>query len=407
MIKRPTTFAGTAVFTTAVVGAIALGVWFLHALFERILSTEHTIAGVTISPYGHSMESLLTHHFDSIRVSVEGTNIKIANPNLDVTLLGFTKGVTLEMDSLIAVIDPPKTDDKKQKKKSDGPLEFPEKLQFPIPVQVDVKNAQVLLSDGKGWQAKNISIQSEGKKAISLKAKQASGDFISSPANIDIKADFESDNLKLKGSIKTAKDSVALNVDAPKENLGKIKANTNLVINNPKEWIPADIPKAVPHLGAIKISANGSYDLQKNKTTYDAKIQTRIGEFWPLLAETVSIDVSGDQNNIEFDCLLKNDEGGTIQLSGTTNKDMEAFFTGRVSHMSAMFGPQMMPLDMEIKSGELYDKDRFCRNTARKSRRCHHQFQGFALAHLYRRHFALRTMGSRLDSRKPHSWCKV
>ena len=57
---------------------------------------------VTITPYGHSMESLLTHHFDSIRVSVEGSDIKIANPNLDVTLLGFTKGVNLEMDTVIA-----------------------------------------------------------------------------------------------------------------------------------------------------------------------------------------------------------------------------------------------------------------------------------------------------------------
>ena len=357
MIKRPTTFVGTAVLTTAVVGVIALGAWFLHALLERFLSTEHTFAGVTITPYGHSMESLLTHHFDSIRVSVEGSDIKIANPNLDVTLLGFTKGVNLEMDTVIAFVAPPKDKSEKNKDHSQEIPKFPEKLRFPIPVQVEVKNAQVNMSDGKSWQAKDLSIQSEGEKSLSLKAREASGDFISAPAKIDIRADFESDNLKLNGSVKTAKDSVALNVEAPKDNLGKIKANTNLTIDNPKEWIPANLPAAVPHIGAVKVSANGSFDLQKNKTTYDATIKTRIGEFWPLLAENVTLKVSGDQNNIVFDCLLKNDEGGSISLNGTANKNKEAFFYGRVSHMSAKFGPQMMPLDMEIKSGELHDNE--------------------------------------------------
>ena len=106
LTKRPTTFVGTAVWTTAVVGAIALGVWFLHALFERILSTPHTIAGVTITPYGHSMESLLTHHFDSISVSIDGTEIKVANPNLDITLLG-TRNVQLQVDSVIAFVQLP------------------------------------------------------------------------------------------------------------------------------------------------------------------------------------------------------------------------------------------------------------------------------------------------------------
>ena len=357
MIRRPTTFVGTAVITTAVVGVIALGAWFLHALFERILSTEHTIAGVTIAPYGHSMESLLTHHFDSIRVSFEGSNIKITNPNLDVTLLGFTKGVSLEMDSVVADIDPPQKDPSKPKDASDKPPQFPEKLKFPIPVQVGVKNAQVNLSDGKGWQVQGLSIQSEGEKSLSLKADEASGDFISAPAKVDIKANFESDNLKLNGSVKTEKDSVALNVEAPKANLGKVSANTNLTINNPKEWIPANLPAAVPQIGAMKVKANGTFDLQKNKTTYNATVQTRIGELWPLLAENVTLQISGDQNNIEFDCLMKNDEGGSIALNGTANKNKEAFFTGRVSHMSAQFGPQMMPLDMEIKSAELANNE--------------------------------------------------
>ena len=104
LIKRPTTFFGTAAFATAVVGAIALGVWFLHALLERFLSTPHSVAGITISPYGHRMDDLLTHHFDSIRVSLDGTDIKVSNPNLEITLIGNPKGLRLATDTLIAEI---------------------------------------------------------------------------------------------------------------------------------------------------------------------------------------------------------------------------------------------------------------------------------------------------------------
>ena len=97
------------------------------------------------------MDDLLTHHFDSIRVSIDGNDIKVANPNLEITLIGEPKGVKLAMDSAIAAIQLPK--ESAPKKKSTEIPKFPDKLKFPIPVQVDVKEAQVSLSDGKGWQA--------------------------------------------------------------------------------------------------------------------------------------------------------------------------------------------------------------------------------------------------------------
>lgn len=225
---------GTAAFATAVVGAIALGVWFLHALAERFLSTPHTIAGVTISPHGHRMDDLLTHHFDSIRVSMDGNEIKVANPNLEITLLGEPKGIRLGMDSVIADIDVSEKDAKKTKKNDSIP-KFPEKLKIPIPTQVDVKEARINLSDGKSWQASNISVESRGQKALSVSARNINGDYISSPASIKLNADFESDNVKLDGKIKTKKDSIALKVEAPKDNLGKLKTSTDLTITNPED----------------------------------------------------------------------------------------------------------------------------------------------------------------------------
>ena len=357
MIRRPTTFLGTAAFATAVVGAIALGVWFLHALAERFLSTPHTIAGVTISPHGHRMDDLLTHHFDSIRVSMDGTDIKVANPNLEITLLGEPKGIRLAMDSVIADIDVSKDKDEKKPKKTDSIPKFPEKLKIHIPAQIDVKEARGNLSDGKSWQASNISMESRGQKALTLSARNISGDYISAPASVNLNADFSSDDLKIDGKIKTKKDSIALNVEAPKDNLGKIKTSTDLTITNPEDWIPVELPPAVPELGKVKVSATANVDLQKNRTSYDATIETRVGAFWPLLAENVTVNLSGDMENIDADVVLRNDEGGTIVLNGNVDKERNVFFTGRIDRMNAMFGPQMMPLDMEIKSGELIDNE--------------------------------------------------
>ena len=221
LIKRPTTFFGTAAFATAVVGAIALGVWSLHALLERFLATPHTIAGVTISPYGHRMDDLLTHHFDSIRVSLDGTDLKVANPNLEITLLGEPKGINLQSDSVIAVVKIP--EESAPSKKSGEIPQFPEKLKFPLPVQIDVKEARVTLSDGKNWQASNIHLENRGEKALSVRANNISGDYISSPTNLKLDADFSSDIIKVAGKVKTPNDSIVLNVEAPKNNLGRIR----------------------------------------------------------------------------------------------------------------------------------------------------------------------------------------
>ena len=118
-----------------------------------------------------------------------------------------------------------------------------------------------------------------------LSARNISGDYISAPASVNLNADFSSDDLKIDGKIKTKKDSIALNVEAPKDNLGKIKTSTDLTITNPEDWIPVELPPAVPELGKVKVSATANVDLQKNRTSYDATIETRVGAFWPLLAE--------------------------------------------------------------------------------------------------------------------------
>ena len=355
MIKKPTTFVGTAVVATAVVGAIALGVWFAHALLERFLSTPHTFAGVTITPYGHSMESLLTHHFDSLRVSANGSEFTITDPNLDITLLGTERGVKLDIQKLDANINIPENKAKAQESNKAAP-QFPENLKIPVTVRLDLKQADIRLSDGRQWNIKGLSLYNPEKKAANLSIKSIEGDYIPSKTSVQLSTDFNDDKLKINGKIKTASDSVQINADLPKENLTNFKGKTKLTIDNPKKWIPAELPPSVPALGKLDVSADISGNLQKGQLNYKATVKTRVGEFWPLLPENVTLHLDGDQERADINLLLQNDEGGSIHLSGYFDKDMSGYLEGYVSHMSAMFGPQMMPLDMQIKSAEFYDQ---------------------------------------------------
>lgn len=342
-----------------VVGAIALGVWFCREFIERFLATPHTVAGVTISPYGHKMDGLLTHSFDSVKVEMDGTTIRVTKPVLDVTILGESKGVALNLDSVDAYIQLPKEDPKSKKgddkKTSQGEAAtpaVPEDLKIPVPVKIGVNQANIQLSNNMKWNVSQLEIKSHGKTAAGVSIEQVSGDYISSPASVKLEADFGSDKLKAKADIKTAKDSVAVQVDAPKNNLTKFSTNTNVTVSDPEKWIPFKLPEGIPGIGKLDVSVKADLDTKKETAKYNATIKTHIGEFWPLEAEDVVIKLKGDQNNINTDISMSNGEGGSIHFSGNFDKNLDGTFEAQIEHMSAKFGPQIMPLDVEITSAE-------------------------------------------------------
>ncbi len=351
--KKPSTFLGTTVMATVVVGAIALGVWFCRAFIEKVLSTPHTIAGVTISPYGHKMDGLLTHSFDSVRVSVDGTEIKVVNPLLDVTILGDNRGASLNLDSVDAFVQlPDNAAAQKVGNAPEGNPAVPEKLSFPIPLKVGIGQANVKLSNDMHWEVSGLNIQSQGEKAARVKLDKVTGDYVTSPASIAIEADFASSELVAKAKIKTAKDSLVVQAKAPKNNLAVVKTKTNLTVSSPEDWLPFEIPEALPGIGKLNVQADVELDAKKKSTKYNATIQTRVGALWPLEPENITIKLNGNQNNFSTDILMENDEGGSIHLRGDFDKNLDGTFEAQVENMNAMFGPQMMPLDLEIPSAE-------------------------------------------------------
>lgn len=354
MKKRKQTFFGTAFFATAAVGAIALGVWFVHAFVERYLSTPHTFSGVTITPYGHNAQSLLEHSFDSLFISTDSTEVKIINPNLDITILGENRGVSLKMDHVDAFIAIPQSDTLSATKDTTNPA-FPDNLRFPANVSVNIEDANIKLSDGKSWNAKGLSVQNNGEYALNVGIRQVNGDFVSNPASVKMKGDFAGAKLTLEASVKTSKDSVQIKANVPKKDMSRIKAKTNISVKNPAEWLPFKLPEEIPEIGKIDVVAEATLDTRKETVFYNSTIRTRVGALWPLEPERVTIKVQGNQEKINADILLQNDEGGSIHLAGDFDTNLNGHVEGKVENMSALYGPQMMPMDVDIRSADIND----------------------------------------------------
>jgi len=336
-----------------VVGAIALGVWFCRELIERFLAEPHTVAGVTIYPYGHQNKGLLTHSFDSIKVEMDGTTIRVTKPVLDITILGESKGVTLDLDTVDAFVKIPESNEKKKTAKPDTTIPaIPEDLQIPVPVKLSVAQANVQLSNDMKWNVSQLEAKNYGKTAVGVTIEKVSGDYVSSPASVNLTADFGSENLRATANVKTDQDSVSLKVDAPKSNLTQLKTNTNVTVSDPEKWIPVKLPDALPGIGKLQVNAEATVDVKKGTTKYNATVKTHIGEIWPLQPEDVTIKIKGDQNNFNTDIFMTNGEGGTIRFTGDFDKNLDGTFEAQVQHMNAKFGPQIMPLDVEIVSAE-------------------------------------------------------
>ena len=97
-LKRITsTFVGTAVIATAIVGALALCAWFSYVMFKTYLETPHTYGDTKVTPFGHHMDGPVTHSWDSLQIENNGTVVTLRNVAFDLSILGDEKGLKLEI----------------------------------------------------------------------------------------------------------------------------------------------------------------------------------------------------------------------------------------------------------------------------------------------------------------------
>ena len=338
---------------TVVVGVLALGAWFTRIAAITYLSNPHTYGDVEVTPYGYEPGGPLTHSWDSVVVKQGENTYTVKNFSMDISLFGDDKSANIAVGELDVQI---KTDpNKKSKKEPKTPMEaieFPEKAKFYLPTDVSIKKINVDIDKDSPqpmhWQATDFSVKSDGLQKAAIKLDSIQGDYLSETTNIDIKVDFENDNVKVKGNVKAGKDAIKLDVSTPKNNLAAVKTSVDMEVKDPSQWIPVKLPPAVPTIGAVKVKGDVKLDPKTQKPHYDLNLETRIGEFWPLMACTAKIKAKGDDENYHVEIDLNNDEGGHIRLEGDGDKDLNGSLTGRVEYMSSIFGPHMMPLDMKI-----------------------------------------------------------
>ena len=351
--KITSTFAGTAVITAVVVGVLALLAWFSYVAFKTYLETPHTYGDTKVTPFGHQMDGPLTHSWDSVQVETNGTVVTIRGADFDFSILGDNKGLSVkgaEVDIKITTDSTAKTGEKSNK-----PKEFPDKAKFYLPVSAEVGKLSIDVND-KHWEAENIAVKSEGLQKARASADNIKGDNIAHTAKFDLRAEFESDRIYLDGKVVAGSDSINVQGNMPKNNLTAVSTKANLEVKNIEDWLPVELPNAVPELGALTVKAEAALDPKTGKPNYKTTIKTHIGEFWPLLPMDATIQFNGDDNNYHAEVHLDNNEGGTIDLEADFDKDLNVSARGKIDHMSAEFGPQVMPLDMVIHSAEMHDK---------------------------------------------------
>ena len=339
-------FAVKSVLMTVIVGAIALGVWYVHFAIEETLSSTHTFGDVTIIPYGHRQNNLLDQFYDSILVQKGESSYMIRHPHLDITILGDNKGVVLDVEEvdINQVSDTTSKDTLKIE-----PIAIPERLQFFLPVKVGVQKFAFKLGD-MGWKAQNITAQTTGKRGLSVSADSIEGTYIKEAASLKLDVDFEKENLSARGRIKTENDNVAIIASTPRNDITQPKITTSINVKDPLSWAPMELSKSIPAIKDLSLNGSVSTSLSKGSLQYNFTLQTHIGEFWPFLPLDAKIKVSGSPKLTKIITRFDNNEGGSIVLNGSIDENVDFNFTGEIANMSAMYGPQMMPMDVEIHS---------------------------------------------------------
>lgn len=342
-----------AAITTAIVGAIASGVWYVHFAIEETLSSQHTFGDLTLTPYGHRSNGLLEHFYDSLHIQKGPSTYMIRGPHLDITPFGDNRGILLEASEVSAnfVVDTTSKDKDPNPAppKKQEPIEFPDNIRIPFPVKCSLGRLNFNMGD-MAWDAQNINVQNTDEKKVTLSADSIQGSFIKEPASLELNADFTDKNLVVNTKINTRGDYVILSATAPKNDLTQLKASTNINVKEPLKWVPMKLSKAIPAVNNLNINGNVSTSLTKKSLQYNFTIKTHIGEYWPFLPLDAVIKVNGSPKQTNIETAIKNNEGGTIHLDGVINDKLDFDFSGEIANMSAMYGPQMMPMDMDIQS---------------------------------------------------------
>lgn len=330
------------------VGCLVAFAWFLSLYIDKYLNSTHTYGTVEVSFQGHTSSGLLSHRWDSIGVRGPGFDVSIQSPRLNAHLMLSPSEdfIHVDMDTVRANIRPSQFPASKNETTD---FSFPD---FRIPLDAQVRIAHVHADvDSLGvWSLDSFEVKPRGDRTAVLSFQNAAGTYLERKISGKVSLSWQGDDLSAKVKAVTEdKDSVSVAVSAPRNALEELSGSTELYIQNPKKLIKDKIPKSVS-LHHIQANVSFKANPKTAKFSYDARVQTKLGAFWPLPALSADLRV---QSNEKMNFIVKGKFTGKsskqlIKFSGNVDKNLNGKVKFEVKGIESEFGPRLQPLDCSV-----------------------------------------------------------
>lgn len=339
-------------FFAIFVSSVVITAWTLFYWLDHFLKEKQTYGSVVVEPFQYSRDHILSHHWDSILVYSPDFSISIQKPHFRIfDLLSSKRSALLKVEHVKCHFSTQPKDSTSAPFSLDS-IKIPN-IKIPIPVFIELDSSLVEVDSTLFWKTQGLKINNESANNVILSIDTIDGSYLASSLNIN--AMISLDDIEVASEIKinsiNGKDQVKLKANAPKDELRSYKIELEAIVQDPKQWLPENtLPTGIPTLSDLKFKIDFSENEDHSNYIYNGNIQINTSEFWPLEALRNDISFSGDSKEIIAEAFLRNEDGGEIELHGTLDFDLNFNLRGSVKDMSAEFGPQIMPLDVQIHS---------------------------------------------------------
>lgn len=348
------------------VGCLLAFAWFLNRFLDNYLNSSHEYGPVSVAFHGHAADGFLSRSWDSVTVRGKGFDVALKSPKIDahIFLSPEEDYLHIDMDSAVAHVRPaefPKSDS------NSPPMAIPE---FRIPLDARLKISNLSLDvDGVGtFAADSARLQSKGNQAAELSLKDVRGNSLARKISATAELSWRGDTLRAKAKLVSEDgDSAGVLLSANRNAPENFSGNVRVKIAEPGKWDAGKIPKEFS-LRNIRVGASFQAEAAQKKFSYDARLQTDIGEFWPLPALSADLRVQSDEKMVfRFDGKLSGKRPGQgIAISGTLDRNIEGSLQAKVQNIEAEFGPRMQPLDLSVRA-EKKSKDKLSAKAVTKA----------------------------------------
>lgn len=332
------------------VGCLVALAWFGRYYLSLYLNTSHTYGVVQVHFQGHSSGGLLDHRWNSIRVEGPGFDVAVQKPQVKAhIMLSPTEDfIHVDMDTVKAKIQPsqfPKSEN------DTAAFAIPD-FRIPLDARVRIGHVQADVDSVGSWSVDSLKVKPLGNRAAQLSFQEAQGDYlerkISGKVILSWQGEFLSANVK---AITEDNDSVTVALNAPQNSLSDLSGTAELHVKNPKKLVKGAIPKSVS-IKDIHVNASFSANAEKKKFSYDARLRTKLGAFWPLPALNADLRVQSNEkmNFVVNGKLTGKNSSQRIDIRGRVDKNLNGKVNVNIQGIEALFGPRFQPLDCSVSA---------------------------------------------------------